>query len=183
MNRRTALLTSMFLGGLVPRSLLAQGQGPQARASATRPPSCPRPTADDASPALADSDLPALFPTEPGYRVQEVGHLAVHPHPRPPGSPREGLDRLDLPPDRHLRLARGPRPPHSGPTGASSAPTIRRKSSSRSTISSSGSSTPTEDMLSVHVQFIAAVDPRWRYTVYSRLTYVGGGRRASRSGR
>ena len=27
----------------------------------------------------------------------------------------------------------------------------------------------------MHVQIVAAVDTRWRYTVYSRLTYVGGG--------
>ena len=33
----------------------------------------------------------------------------------------------------------------------------------------------TEDVLSVHVQFIAAVDTRWRYSVYSRLTFVGSG--------
>jgi len=32
-----------------------------------------------------------------------------------------------------------------------------------------------EDVLSVHVQFIAAVDTRWRYSVFSRLTYVGSG--------
>jgi hypothetical protein len=29
--------------------------------------------------------------------------------------------------------------------------------------------------LSLHVQFIAAVDTRWRYSVFSRLTFVGGG--------
>ncbi len=33
----------------------------------------------------------------------------------------------------------------------------------------------THDTLKIQVQFIAAVNPRWRYTVYSRLTYVGGG--------
>jgi hypothetical protein len=33
----------------------------------------------------------------------------------------------------------------------------------------------TGDTLKVQVQFIAAVDPRWRYTVYPRLTHVGGG--------
>ena len=33
----------------------------------------------------------------------------------------------------------------------------------------------TEDTLRIQVQFIAAVNPRWRYTVYPRLTYVGGG--------
>ena len=32
-----------------------------------------------------------------------------------------------------------------------------------------------EDILAVRVQIVAAVDTRWRYTVYSRLTYVGGG--------
>jgi len=32
-----------------------------------------------------------------------------------------------------------------------------------------------EDTLSVHVQFIAAVDTRWRYSVFSRLTFVGSG--------
>jgi hypothetical protein len=36
---------------------------------------------------------------------------------------------------------------------------------------------PADDIntLKVQVQFIAAVDPRWRYSVYPRLTYVGGG--------
>ena len=33
----------------------------------------------------------------------------------------------------------------------------------------------TEDVLSIHVQFLAAVDTRWRYSVYSRLTFVGSG--------
>ena len=32
-----------------------------------------------------------------------------------------------------------------------------------------------EDVLSVHVQFIAAVDTRWRYSVFNRLTFVGSG--------
>src|SRR5262249_39220521 len=32
-----------------------------------------------------------------------------------------------------------------------------------------------EDVLSIHVQFIAAVDTRWRYSVFSRLTFVGSG--------
>ena len=33
----------------------------------------------------------------------------------------------------------------------------------------------TEDVLSIHVQFIAAVDTRWRYSALSRLTFVGSG--------
>jgi hypothetical protein len=33
----------------------------------------------------------------------------------------------------------------------------------------------TEDVLSIRVQFIAAVDTRWRYSAYSRLTSVGSG--------
>ena len=32
-----------------------------------------------------------------------------------------------------------------------------------------------EDVLSIHVQFIAAVDTRWRYSVFNRLTFVGSG--------
>lgn len=32
-----------------------------------------------------------------------------------------------------------------------------------------------EDVLSIRVQFVAAVDTRWRYTVYSHLTPVGSG--------
>ena len=32
-----------------------------------------------------------------------------------------------------------------------------------------------EDVLSVHVQFVAAVDTRWRYSVFNRLTFVGNG--------
>jgi hypothetical protein len=33
----------------------------------------------------------------------------------------------------------------------------------------------TEDTLSIHFQFIAAVDTRWRYSVFPRLTHVGSG--------
>ncbi len=32
-----------------------------------------------------------------------------------------------------------------------------------------------EDVLSIHVQFVAAVDTRWRYTVLSHLMFVGSG--------
>ncbi len=65
--------------------------------------------------------------------------------------------------------------PSCRPAGPSSAPTIARRSSSRSTISSNASRNATEDILSIHVQFIAAVDTRWRYSVFSRLTPVGSG--------
>ena len=33
----------------------------------------------------------------------------------------------------------------------------------------------TDDVLSIHIQFIAAVDTRWRHTVFSRLESVGSG--------
>src|SRR5262249_43251471 len=33
----------------------------------------------------------------------------------------------------------------------------------------------TEDVLSLQVQFVAAVDTRWRYTMVSNLTHVGSG--------
>ena len=67
MNRRTALLTSMFLGGLVPGSLHAQGQG---RRLAVRDKTADLPSSDrdDPGTAVTDAELPA--DGSPGARLQ-----------------------------------------------------------------------------------------------------------------
>ncbi|HKI18093.1 MAG TPA: hypothetical protein VKA15_09440, partial [Isosphaeraceae bacterium] len=69
MNRRTALMLSMFLGGLVPRSLWAQ-QTRSRRASSSRDkalgPAAPR--GDDPEANAVGDDPPAPFANEPGFQ-------------------------------------------------------------------------------------------------------------------
>ena len=71
MNRRTALMVSMFLGGLVPQSLWAQTRG--RKPSKTRDKTfAPVSTRDDQpnDPAVAGDEPPAPFAPEPGFQWQ-----------------------------------------------------------------------------------------------------------------
>ena len=103
-----------------------------------------------------------------------MGHLALHPPSRPPGPPEKAL--IDW---IFLRTAtsdwHGDQPAalwaNRSQLYAYNSPEILKQVDDivERFINA------VEDMLSVRVQIVAAVDPRWRYTVYSRLTYVGGG--------
>ena len=173
MNRRTALFTSMFLGGLIPRSLHAQGQG---RRLAVRDKTADlrAPGREDAEPAIADSDLPAGFPNQAGFQLKKwdiSGYTGIRDHQAPPE--KALIDWV------FLRTAttdwHGDRPAAIWATRnelcAYNSPEILKQVNDIVERFVNA----VEDMLSVNVQIVAAVDPRWRYTVYSRLTYVGGG--------
>ena len=104
MNRRTALLSSLFLGGLVPPSLLAQ-EGSQDRPPAHGPRRHPRPEGDDEAGPRPPRTCPPRSSAS-RIRAADLGHLPLHQHPdQRPGPSREGADRLDPPPHRHRRMA------------------------------------------------------------------------------
>jgi len=173
MNRRTALLTSMFLGGLVPRGLLAQGSGRQLanRDRTSRLSSLDR---DTAVAPFSDSDLPATFPREPGFQLKKWDisrYTRIPNHQAPPEKAlidwiflRTGINEWHGDRATALWANRSQLVAYNSPELIKQVGDIVERFTNA-----------VEDMLSIHVQLVAAVDPRWRYTVYSRLTYVGGG--------
>jgi hypothetical protein len=173
MNRRTALFTSMFLGGLVPGSLLAQGQG-RKLAIRDKTAELPSPDRDDASSAFSDSDLPAAFPRERSFQLKKwdiSGYTGLPNHQAPPE--KALIDWIFLrtaTSDWHGDRAAALWANRSQLVAYNSPEIIKQVGDIVERFTNA-----VEDMLSVHVQIVAAVDPRWRYTIYSRLTYVGGG--------
>lgn len=176
MNRRTALLSSLFLGGLLPASLRAQERATR-KASTRDRGRLASATADDAdAPAEApDTTLPAGLKGGPGFELRRW------PIGRYTGIPTN----VQAPPEKAIVdwiLLR---------TGVSEwhGDHVTVLSANRKELIAYNSPevlkqvdeiverfvNATEDTLRIQVQFIAAVDPRWRYTVYPRLTYVGGG--------
>ncbi len=173
MNRRTALLASMFLGGLVPRSLLAQGQGRKLARRETPAESVvdDRDTADAGS---GDADLPAGFPKERGFQLKTwdiSGYTRISSHQAPPE--KAIIDWIFLRtgmPEWHGERAAALWANRSSLSAYNSPQVLKQVSDIVERFTNA-----VEDMLTVNVQLVAAVDPRWRYTVYSRLTYVGAG--------
>jgi hypothetical protein len=171
MNRRTAMLSSLFLGGLVPSSLLAQTQRQRIKNREDTPPS----PDDDPDGAGAGEKLPGAIPPVSGFELKkwDISRYTSIP------------TNVQAPPQKAMidwiLLRTGTSDWHGDN------PTVL--SANRNQLIASN--TPdvlkqvdeivarfveaTADTLKIQVQFIAAVDPRWRYTVYSRLTYVGGG--------
>jgi hypothetical protein len=173
MNRRTALFTSMFLGALVPRSLHAQGQGrrlavrDREKAAELRPIDPP----DAAEPAVAESDQ---IPLQAGFKFKSWDisrYTSIREHQAPPEKALIDWIFLRTPPsDWHGdRLAalwadRSRLCAYNSPEILKQVDDIVQRFTNA-----------VEDLLSVRVRIVAAVDPRWRYTVYWKLTYVGGG--------
>ena len=114
MNRRTAMMLTMLLGGLAPLESLGpdQGQaGPRspgpAPGSRSSPSARPMPTIRMTLATRPDRRRPAGR-VRPRVRlsVAHLRHLAVHQGRAGPADPPEGADRVDLPPDGNRRLAR-----------------------------------------------------------------------------
>jgi hypothetical protein len=174
MNRRTALLSSLFLGGVLPPSLLAQqAQGKRITSRSRTSTAASDEGEDDA--ASADPGLPAALPRVPRYQLKTWD---ISPYTSIPTN-------VQAPPEKALIdwiLLR---------TGISEwhGENVSVLSANRQKLTAYNSPEvlkqvdeivqrfvqSTDDYLKIQVQFIAAVDPRWRYTVYSRLTHVGGG--------
>ncbi len=174
MNRRTAMMLSLLLGGLVPSSLWAQ--------SGTRRPSKTRDKLTPVSARADDPDNATVPDTEPAA----------------PFAPEPGFQWRRYPIARYTKIASSQTNPQKAlidwilrRTGLTEwhGDKIAVLAADRTELRAYNSpdvlkqvdevverfTNATEDVLSVRVQFIAAVDTRWRYSVFSRLTFVGSG--------
>ena len=180
MNRRTAMLLTMLMGGVLPRGVLAQVTGRRASSSG-RPgrASAPRPASDDPDPAPASNapetdDPPPGFPSETGFQWRPFDI-----------SRYTGLDHSQSNPQNAIIewifRRTGTAPWHGEKVAVLSASRSRIKAYNDHKHLEQASevierfTNAVSDFLSIRVRFVAAVDTRWRYAVYSRLTPVGGG--------
>jgi hypothetical protein len=174
MNRRTALMLSMLWGGLVPANLWAQSQ--KRRASNTREKtldrSAPR---DDPDAATVDEDEPNPPVSESGfqwrrYDISRYTRLATNQATPPEKSiidwifKRTGITEWHGEKLAVLSASRTQIRAYNSPDVLKQVDEIVERFVDA-----------TDDILSIHIQFMAAVDTRWRYTVFPRLTHVGSG--------
>ena len=195
MNRRTALLLTTLLGGLVPRGVLAQVPGRRASTpgrargsgSAVEPESTPRASArkgrDDeldrrdtrAKPeATPADDPPAGLPAEAGqqWRQFDVARYTALDHSQ--SNPQNALVEWVI---RRTGTAAW----HGDKIAVLSASRSQVRAYNNTKVLDQAAEVverftdAASDFLSVRVRFVAAADTRWRYAVYSRLTPVGSG--------
>jgi hypothetical protein len=183
MDRRTALKLSLLTGSLWPARLLAQDPAerdpepprrgrPPARSPRPRPPA----EADlDAAPPAADDGPPPNFPVDRGqsYRSWDITRYTNLPH-GPNTAPQNALvewifrrtgsaiwhgDKVAMLCASRTQL----RAYHSKKVLDQVNEMVERFTDAYA------------DRLSIRVQFVAAVDTRWRYLNYSRLNPLGSG--------
>ncbi len=175
MNRRTAIISSMLLGGWLPASLRGQESPSRRPRLAARDRSNATPRAEeDAEAESPDASLPAGLRGAPGFVLKRIPigkYTNIPANVQPPekaiidwillrtGTAAWHGDRVTVLSADHKYLT------------AYNTPEIIRQVEQISERFVNA----TTDTLRIQVQFIAAVDPRWRYSVYPRLTYVGGG--------
>jgi hypothetical protein len=187
MNRRMAMFLTLLMGGLVPSGLLAQ-QGTPRRAS-----------------TKSSSRGPALEPAKSRrtkfdeFDEKEPENEAAADNEPPPnlsGEPGQSWKRYDI--NRYTGLAQNQSSPQTAiiewifrRTGTSPwhGDKIAVLSASRAQVRAFHDAATLKmvdevverftnavsDFLSIRVRVVAAVDPRWRYAVYTRLTPVGSG--------
>jgi hypothetical protein len=185
MNRRSALLFTMLMGGLLPRGLLAQTQGRRASATSRAKgsgtalePARSRRNGDELEPEPsgdngADEPAPSL-PAEPGqqWRSFDVSRYTGLDHSQP--NPQNAIV------DWVFRRT-GTAPWHGEKVAVLSASRSQIRAYHNAKVLEQTAevidrfTNATSDFLSVRVRFVAAVDTRWRYAVYSRLSLVGSG--------
>jgi hypothetical protein len=192
MNRRMALLSTMLLGGLLPRGLLAQSPRTRERGDlrgrgraeggtsrvARRGEDDDRDRDPEPTPVEpgADEPEPADFPQQPGqaWRSFDISRYTGLPHSQSNTNPQSALvdwifRRTGSSPwhgEKIAVLSAGRtqiRAYHSPKILDQVAEVVERFTDAQA------------DILSIRVRFVAAVDPRWRYSVYSRLNPMGSG--------
>lgn len=186
MNRRTAMMMTMLMGGLLPRGVLAQGTGrrasttgrgkPVALGSKARRAEPDEPeTGAAANPDAPDAEeAPAGFSAEGGqqWRTFDISRYTGLEHI--PGSPQNAITEW-------VFRRTGTAPWHGDKIAVLSASRskIRAYNDAKNLDETAKVierfTNAESDYLSIRVRFVAAVDTRWRYTVYSRLTPVGSG--------
>ena len=186
MNRRTAMMMTMLMGGLLPRGVLAQGTGRRASTTGRGKPAALGSKARRAEPdepetgAAANPDAPdaeeapAGFSAEGGqqWRTFDISRYTGLEHI--PGSPQNAITEW-------VFRRTGTAPWHGDKIAVLSASRskIRAYNDAKNLDETAKVierfTNAESDYLSIRVRFVAAVDTRWRYAVYSRLTPVGSG--------
>ncbi len=184
MNRRTALLLTMLLGGFVPRRLFAQSSGRRAAnrsGGMTLEPARPRrgrnanlDETEEVADAKADDEPTPDLPAEPGqhwrkYDITRYTGLA-HSATAPQNAIVEWIFRRT-----------GTAPWHGDKvTVLSASRTLIRAYHDAATLKMVDEVVERfvnaeEDILSIRVRIVKAADTRWRYPVFSLLTPVESG--------
>jgi hypothetical protein len=190
MNRRMALLSTLLLGGLLPRGLLAQGprsrergvlrgrgraEGGTSRVAGRLEDDEPEPAPVEPEP-LAEEPEPADFPHQPGqtWRSFDISRYTGLPHSQSNTNPQTAL--VDW-----IFRRTGSSPWHGEKIAVLSAGRTQIRAYHSPKILDQVEEmverfTKAEaDILAIRVRFVAAADPRWRYAVYSRLNPMGSG--------
>jgi hypothetical protein len=192
MNRRMALWMTLLSGGILPARLMAQTSGTRVRdddragfrkAAAPAPTRPPRGRATEDDPQPDDTDSPAVegdpadFPDEPGHvwRTWDISHYTGLPHSAEESQPQNSIVEWIL---RRTGSAKW----HGEKLAALSASRtqIRAYHDPKTLkvvdeVVTRFTKQPGPDVLRVHVRFVAAADPRWRYLVFNRLTPIMSG--------
>jgi len=177
MTRRTALLLSTLLGAVWPSRLAAQDAG-RTRSSGGRrfrPASTQDDQGDlDLDREPADADPPVGFGNEPGFQWRKfpIGHYTrvARNQDNPQKAIIDWIFRRTNVADWHgaklaaLTASQTELRAYNSPEILGQVEEVVERFTGA-----------VSDVLSVRVQFIAAVDTRWRYSVFSRLTPVGSG--------
>jgi hypothetical protein len=186
MNRRTALSLTLLLGGLVPHSLCAQSPVRRGSTNGGRlalQPARSRRSRDDEpvaetepvhEPTVEHEPGVTSIPSEPGHELRrfDISRYTslAHTQPNPQNAIIEWIFRRT-----------GSAPWHGDKiTVLCASPTSLRAYHNPKLLKQVEEVVErfvqsVNDVLSVRVRFVAAVDTRWRYAVYSRLTPVGSG--------
>lgn len=186
MDRRSAMFLTL-LGGLVPRGLLAQSTsrrastGSRARGTALVPAPARRSRDEEpldqvatATPEPAADEPPTSLSPEPGHqwRDYDISHYTslAHNQNNPQNAIVEWIFRRTTPAEWHgdkiavLSASRTQIRAYNNANVLNKVDEVVERFTNA-----------TNDILSIRVRFVAAVDTRWRYAVYSRLTPVGSG--------
>lgn len=188
MDRRTALKLTTLLGGLVPSRLLGQ-EGTKAARSRPKEDSGFRPAG---STAAKDAEIEA----DP----QPARESAMDPDAQPPAGfvNEPGFQWRRFPIGRYTQAAADQKTPqkaiidwvfrrtgtsdwHGDKTAVLTASKTELRAYNSPEVLDQVESVverftdSMEDVLTLHIQVVAAVDTRWRHTVYWRLKPVGGG--------
>jgi hypothetical protein len=174
MNRRTALMLSM-LGCLVPQALRAQSAG--RKSSKTRDKTfAPVSSRDDQAdePAASGEEPTTALPPEPGFQWRRYPIARYTRAASNQSNPQKAIIDWIF---KRTGLAEW----HGDKMAVLSASRNELRAYNSAEVLKQVDevverfTNAVEDVLSVHVQFIAAVDTRWRYSVFNRLTFVGNG--------
>lgn len=187
MNRRTAIWLSMMLGGVLPRSVFAQNKARRASTSGRSKSNALEPAKNS-----RDTDAEPESGASPATEAEGANDEA------PPNFSEPGQQWRDFPIGKYTSLDRNTANPQTAivdwifrrtGTAVWHGEKIAVLSASRTKIRAYNDAKHLDqagevidrfvkaqsDFLSMRVRFVAAVDTRWRYAVYSRLTPVGSG--------